>query len=42
LRCFLQLDFCQLVATTGGDHGSAGYQTALRIMMFLFFLLGIK
>ncbi|MFV8324563.1 MATE family efflux transporter [Flavobacterium sp. ZS1P14] len=23
-----------LVATTGGDHGSAGYQTALRIMMF--------
>ncbi|ESU29827.1 putative efflux protein, MATE family [Flavobacterium limnosediminis JC2902] len=24
----------QLVATTGGDHGSAGYQTALRIMMF--------
>lgn len=24
----------QLVATTGGDHGSAGYQTALRILMF--------
>jgi len=24
----------QLVATTGGDHGSAVYQTALRIMMF--------
>ncbi|RKS95012.1 putative MATE family efflux protein [Flavobacterium limicola] len=24
----------QLVATTGGDYGSAGYQTALRIMMF--------
>lgn len=24
----------QLVATTGGDLGSAGYQTALRIMMF--------
>lgn len=24
----------KLVATTGGDHGSAGYQTALRIMMF--------
>ncbi len=24
----------QIVATTGGDHGSAGYQTALRIMMF--------
>lgn len=24
----------QLVATTGGDHGSAGYQTALQIMMF--------
>jgi putative MATE family efflux protein len=24
----------QLVATTGGDHGSAGYQTALRIMLF--------
>ncbi|MBF4515263.1 MATE family efflux transporter [Flavobacterium sp. ANB] len=24
----------QLVATTGGDHGSAGYQTALRVMMF--------
>ena len=24
----------QLVATTGGDNGSAGYQTALRIMMF--------
>lgn len=24
----------QLVATTGGDTGSAGYQTALRIMMF--------
>jgi putative MATE family efflux protein len=24
----------QLVATTGGDHGSAGYQTALRLMMF--------
>ncbi|CAM3648268.1 putative efflux protein, MATE family [Flavobacterium saliperosum S13] len=24
----------QLVATTGGDEGSAGYQTALRIMMF--------
>jgi len=24
----------QLVATTGGDHGSAGYQTALRIMIF--------
>ncbi|AWG24274.1 MATE family efflux transporter [Flavobacterium kingsejongi] len=23
-----------LVATTGGDHGSAGYQTALRLMMF--------
>jgi putative MATE family efflux protein len=24
----------QLVATTGGDEGSAGYQTALRLMMF--------
>lgn len=24
----------QLVATTGGDTGSAGYQTALRLMMF--------
>ncbi|WP_432714941.1 MATE family efflux transporter [Pedobacter sp.] len=24
----------QLVATTGGDSGSAGYQTALRLMMF--------
>jgi putative MATE family efflux protein len=24
----------QVVATTGGDHGSAGYQTALRLMMF--------
>lgn len=24
----------QLVATTGGDAGSAGYQTALRLMMF--------
>ncbi|EDM38132.1 MATE efflux family protein [Pedobacter sp. BAL39] len=24
----------QLVATTGGDQGSAGYQTALRLMMF--------
>lgn len=24
----------QLVATTGGDHGSAGYQTALRLVMF--------
>lgn len=24
----------QLVASTGGDNGSAGYQTALRIMMF--------
>ncbi|RZM29443.1 MAG: MATE family efflux transporter, partial [Pedobacter sp.] len=24
----------QLVATTGGDYGSAGYQTALRLMMF--------
>jgi len=24
----------KLVADTGGDHGSAGYQTALRIMMF--------
>ncbi|WP_316787887.1 MATE family efflux transporter [Pedobacter frigoris] len=24
----------KLVATTGGDHGSAGYQTALRLMMF--------
>jgi len=24
----------QLVATTGGDHGSAGYQTAIRLMMF--------
>ncbi|HOZ75662.1 MAG TPA: MATE family efflux transporter, partial [Flavobacterium sp.] len=24
----------QLVATTGGDHGSAGYQTAMRLMMF--------
>ena len=24
----------QLVATTGGDHGSAGYQTALRLMIF--------
>jgi putative MATE family efflux protein len=24
----------QHVATTGGDHGSAGYQTALRLMMF--------
>ena len=26
--------FAQLVATTGSDHGSAGYQTALRLMMF--------
>lgn len=26
----------QLVAKTGGDHGSAGYQTALRLMMFFF------
>ncbi|EOR96332.1 Na+-driven multidrug efflux protein [Arcticibacter svalbardensis MN12-7] len=24
----------KLVANTGGDHGSAGYQTALRLMMF--------
>lgn len=24
----------QLVAVTGGDHGSAGYQTAMRLMMF--------
>lgn len=24
----------ELVATTGGDNGSAGYQTALRLMMF--------
>ncbi len=24
----------QLVATTGGDEGSAGYQTAIRLMMF--------
>jgi len=24
----------QLVAVTGGDHGSAGYQTALRLLMF--------
>jgi putative MATE family efflux protein len=24
----------QLVASTGGDHGSAGYQTSLRLMMF--------
>lgn len=24
----------QMVATTGGDHGSAGYQIALRLMMF--------
>ena len=24
----------ELVASTGGDHGSAGYQTALRLMMF--------
>ncbi|WP_293298264.1 MATE family efflux transporter [Pedobacter sp. UBA4863] len=24
----------ELVATTGGDHGSAGYQIALRLMMF--------
>ncbi|MEJ8755591.1 MATE family efflux transporter [Pontibacter sp. H259] len=24
----------KLVAVTGGDHGSAGYQTALRLMMF--------
>jgi putative MATE family efflux protein len=24
----------QLVATTGGDHGSAGFQTALRLVMF--------
>lgn len=24
----------QVVATTGGDYGSAGYQTALRLMMF--------
>lgn len=24
----------QLVAKTGGDHGSAGYQTAIRLMMF--------
>ncbi|HLA56963.1 MAG TPA: MATE family efflux transporter [Flavobacterium sp.] len=24
----------QLVATTGGDEGSAGYQTAMRLMMF--------
>jgi len=29
----------ELVATTGGDHGSAGYQTALRLMMF--FLLPV-
>ena len=27
----------QLVAVTGGDNGSAGYQTAMRLM--LFFLL---
>jgi putative MATE family efflux protein len=26
----------QLVAKTGGDHGSAGYQTAIRLMMFFF------
>jgi putative MATE family efflux protein len=26
----------QLVAKTGGDSGSAGYQTALRLMMFFF------
>jgi len=24
----------QLVATTGGDHGSAGYQTSFRLMLF--------
>jgi putative MATE family efflux protein len=24
----------QLVATTGGDHGSAGYQTSIRLMLF--------
>ena len=24
----------QLVATTGGDHGSAGYQTSIRLLMF--------
>lgn len=24
----------ELVATTGGDHGSAGYQTAIRLMLF--------
>lgn len=24
----------QLVATTGGDHGSAGYQTSIRLMIF--------
>lgn len=24
----------QLVATTGGDHGSAGYQTGIRLMLF--------
>ena len=24
----------ELVATTGGDHGSAGYQTSIRLMMF--------
>ncbi|WP_443946827.1 MATE family efflux transporter [Pedobacter sp. AW1-32] len=29
----------ELVATTGEDHGSAGYQTALRLMMF--FLLPV-
>jgi putative MATE family efflux protein len=27
----------QLVAVTGGDQGSAGYQTALRLMMFFLF-----
>lgn len=24
----------ELIATTGGDHGSAGYQTSIRLMMF--------
>ncbi|WP_237488069.1 MATE family efflux transporter [Hufsiella ginkgonis] len=28
------LFLAQLVATTGGDHGSAGYQTAIRLLMF--------
>lgn len=30
----------KLVATTGGDEGSAGYQTAIRLMMFFMYLPG--